>query len=120
MPFLKGRGASLVLFSDVFILNTDVPGQICTGGNEHRCHRTFGDASSPYAAQRAAGQSFANEFSNVHFFDTASYFCSSGVCGANVPGNVYTAYIDDDHINFCGARYLWPHMCGAFSQWGLM
>ena len=81
-------------------------------------------AQSAGGSLMAQGQSFANEFSNVYYYNAGDLFCTStsptATCMANVPGMSLLAYFDQDHLSTIGAHYLWPYLCAAFQAFGFM
>jgi hypothetical protein len=49
------------------------------------------------------------EFRNVHVFSPNDYLCSSGLCRSySADGTLL--YVDDDHLNAAGAKFLEPHI----------
>ena len=121
LPLLTARGAKLLLFSDVFFLQTHPHG--CYGSNAWRCHRSHASARAAWPSDhRVHGQTFAAEFGNVFYLSLGEFFCtgsaSNAVCGAHVPGTDVVAYEDEGHLKLIGNVYLSPYLCSAFRGFG--
>ena len=71
-----------------------------------------------------AGEAFASTREGVFFFRSFGLFCTSstsdGICSGVVPGTNEIAYTDTRHISRAGATYLWPHLCAAYREYGMI
>jgi len=69
------------------------------------------DTFAPWAARNAP---------HVRFLATWTLWCTDTTCGPEVPGTSSFGYHDLGHLNAVGDIYLWPFLCSALSDWGLL
>ena len=133
IPMLSVKGAKLLLIGEPPALR-DLP-QVCIpsptnlNAAEH-CESSYGVLYKHEAWDEAprnlddAGEAFASTREGVFFFRSFGLFCTSstsdGICSGVVPGTNEIAYTDTRHISRAGATYLWPHLCAAYREYGMI
>jgi len=67
----------------------------------------------------------AEKYPQLHYVDLYRPFCDiddeSNACSCvTTPGQVVSAYFNEHHINVAGSIYLWPYICDAMEDGGLL
>ena len=67
----------------------------------------------------------AEKYPQLHYVDLYRPFCDiddeSNACSCvTTPGQAVSAYFNEHHINVAGSIYLWPYICDAMEDGGLL
>ena len=122
-PLLRPRNVSLVLIGDNPVISHDAP--MCEHNHglcqvEDWYDNLVGGGTLQQFDERASA--FAAARPGVFFFRQSALWEESADAHfwGNVPGTDVRAYYDRQHqLQSVSRAYLWPHLCSAFSEWGL-
>ena len=132
VPWLKARGAHLVLIGDNIYLPREPTG--CVPPETALCEYSGSDLStpgfglfvttpptpgSPHSYMAALRAFEAEDPTTVHVFDQYDLWLDRDGKGSHlIPGTLTNGYLDQNHLAPDGALYLAPYLCHAFEEWG--
>jgi hypothetical protein len=129
LPCVAAAGATIVVIGDNPTLPVDPSSCLPTALKPNAleaCQTELEMPSTPEAPsaakQEAEFAQWALQYAPLlRFMSARELWCIGSVCQAAVPGrNDTMGYVDQGHLSVAGALYLWPHIAGALSGWGLL
>jgi len=114
--FLRPRNGSLVLLGDnAYLVDTPYDTTV-----EHPVRQDNVSRDLLYEREEAM-VSWARDYPDAHAISLVHLWVNEDGEGNNwIPGTRLNAFSDSNHINVGGGRYLWPYLCDALEQWGVL